>query len=219
MGFSSHDKPDNVRQLIDSGAFEAVILPYNLLQREYEATMQYAYESGLGVIAMNPLAGGNLLNAQLYLDDFSEGYNQQNRAELALNYVLSQPFIHTTLSGMESKPEIDDNIRTVHQERLKPPAIDRLNHCISLEKAAIFVPCTSCQYCLPCTQGIDIPIMLSIWNRFSLLQGKNVFVRDYAIQEINAECCIQCQACTEKCPQKIAIPEIMAKIATFFKTN
>ena len=58
LGFSSHDSPEEVKKLIDTRLFDAVILTYNLLNRTYEESLHHAFEKGMGVIIMNPLAGG-----------------------------------------------------------------------------------------------------------------------------------------------------------------
>ena len=219
LGFSSHDQPEHVRQLIDTGLFDAVILPYNLIQTDYEDVLQYASQQGLGVIVMNPLAGGTLGRTQLYLEDFAQHFNDQTLAELALNFVLSQPFVHSVLSGMESPEIIDRNIATVDKPRLTADQLKNLRGSISQEKRKAFVACTGCGYCLPCTQGIDIPAVIQIWNQFSLLQGKQIYSRDYTLLSTPAECCIQCGACEEKCPQRIPIVTIMEEVGKRFQST
>lgn len=216
LGFSSHDTPENVRRIIDTGVFETVILPFNILKREYEETMKYAQRRGLGVIVMNPLAGGALTNANLYLHDSTDNPNQNQTAELALNFVLSQPFVHSVLSGMESTAIIDENVHTVHKERLTADEIAALNQRISFEKARLLVPCTACNYCVPCIQGIDIPAVMKIWTEYGILKGGKMSARDYAVLPVSAECCIRCDECAPKCPHSIPIPEIMEKAAQLF---
>jgi predicted aldo/keto reductase-like oxidoreductase len=216
LGFSSHDTPANVSKLIDTKMFEAVILSYNLLRREYEETLKYAHQQGLGVIIMNPLAGGALAEMNIIDHESRKDKNLAKVAQLALNYVLSQPFAHIVLSGMESKDIVDENIRTIHRNRLNSQEIDSLTESISREIAKVFVPCTSCNYCMPCVQGIDIPGIIKIWNHYSILRGKKMFAREYAMLPISAECCIQCKACVEKCPNQIDVPDIMLKASQLF---
>jgi len=217
LGFSSHDKPENVRKLIDTRLFDAVILPFNLMQRTYEKTMEYAHSQGLGVIVMNPLAGGILAKSKLFDVDSEYLDTQDTPADLALNYVLSQPFVDSVLSGMESKAIIDENIRTVHKNRFRTLEINQLSQTISREKSNNYVACTSCNYCLPCTQGIDIPEVIRIYNEYSSVKGQSFFQRDYSILSVTADCCIQCRTCEDNCPQNIPIPEIMDKADQLLK--
>ncbi len=213
LGFSSHDSPGNVRKLIDSGLFDAVILSYNMLRREHEETLKYAHGKGLGVIVMNPLAGGALAGDAFYSDDFKAVGDPGSLAEISLKYVLSQPFVHVALSGMESKAIIDENVETVHKKNFPPETIHRLDEIISNSRAHVMAPCTSCHYCAPCTQGIDIPRVIRIYNQYSLLKKRRAYVREYAMLPVTAECCIRCNACVEKCTQHIDIPGIMEKAA------
>lgn len=216
LGFSSHDSPENVRELIDTGMFEAVILSYNMLRREYEETLKYAHQKGLGVVVMNPLAGGALADGALCAGDAEAPDDPAKMAEISLNYVLSQPFVHVALSGMESKKIIDENVRTVHKRRFGREEIDSLDEEISKSRAAAMVPCTSCNYCAPCTQGIDIPEVIRLYNQYSVLKGGEMFVRDYAMLPVTAECCIQCNECVEKCTQHIDVPGIMENVSRLF---
>jgi hypothetical protein len=173
--------------------------------------MRYAHGNGLGVIVMNPLAGGALAHPALYLRD--EGAKGGNAAETALNFVLSQPFVHTVLSGMMSEAIIDANVGMVDGPRLRPTEIDDLNRRIDRRKADGWVPCTGCGYCLPCTQGIDIPAVLAIRNRYAVLDNGRVFDRDYALLPAPADCCIGCGICAERCTQSIDIPAVMESAA------
>jgi len=81
----------------------------------------------------------------------------RNLAENALSFVLSHPSVDTVLSGMTSESMIDENVRTVHNRRLTAPQMAQLESSLSLEKSKLFIPCTSCNYCMPVCPGIDIP--------------------------------------------------------------
>jgi len=62
---------------------------------DMERAASKAYDCGLGVFAMKPLGGGNLLRS----------------AKQSLEYVRSLPFIHSIAVGMQSIQEVDANIR------------------------------------------------------------------------------------------------------------
>jgi len=212
IGFSSHDKPDNVKKLIDTNFFKAVILPFNLLQREYEETMEYAHNLKLGVAVMNPLAGGALVDCGLHFKNI----NNSNIAEIALNYVLSKPYVDSALSGMESYDNMNKNIQTVNQKRLLPDEIINLESSFLKEQMKSWISCTSCEYCMPCTQGINIPQIIQIWNRFSVLNKEKIFSREFYALSVTSERCIGCNNCTSKCPQQINVPKIMEQASRRF---
>ncbi|MHA1211177.1 MAG: aldo/keto reductase, partial [Candidatus Heimdallarchaeota archaeon] len=60
IGFSSHDKPDKIIELIDTGEFEAILVQYNILDKTNEQVIEHAANKGLGVCVMGPVAGGRL---------------------------------------------------------------------------------------------------------------------------------------------------------------
>jgi len=74
------------------------------------------------------------------------------------------------------------------------------------------IPCTKCEYCLPCPNGVAIPRVFTAYNEGMMYDKPDVMRRWYK-QWIPAEnqagACIQCLECEEKCPQNIPISEWM----------
>jgi predicted aldo/keto reductase-like oxidoreductase len=217
LGFSSHDTPDNVSKLIDTRYFNAVILSYNLLNREYEEVIKYANEKGLGVIIMNPLAGGLLTRQQIRVDSLLQYIPMNTLHDIALNYVYSNPFVNCVLSGMQNEIEIENNVDSLlSRPRFTIDQINQINKLIDDEKSKQFYYCTNCNYCMPCTQGIDIPSIISIMNKYSIKTDNPFFMRDYSVLQQPASCCIACGNCEIKCPNKLPVSAIMAKAASKF---
>ena len=91
------------------------------------------------------------------------------------------------------------------------------------------VPCTACNYCMPCPYGLNIPAVFAYYNE-SITQGKmptgnreakafwearKRFLIGYdrnipAMRQ--ASHCIGCNQCTEHCPQEIDIPAELHRI-------
>jgi predicted aldo/keto reductase-like oxidoreductase len=84
------------------------------------------------------------------------------------------------------------------------------------------VPCTSCAYCKPCPQAVDIPQCFTNLNN-AAISG------DWAGQKANyhyilaagregkkASACVECGACEPKCPQHISIREKLKEVASAF---
>jgi|WetSurSiteA1Bulk_404760.scaffolds.fasta_scaffold02457_2 uncharacterized protein len=215
LGFSSHDTPGNIIKLIDAGPFDAVILSYNMLNRTYEDAIQYAYNRGLGVIVMNPLAGGVLTDSFVDFPRLREYFHATIPA-IALKFAYSNPHVHCVLSGMQTKSEIDSNIQIEGGERFSPIDTAFINEMVAQERDERLVLCTGCNYCLPCPQGIDIPKVIGLWNQFNMVKGKNFFQRDYHMLDVTADCCIACESCEERCPNHINISVIMHKAGILF---
>jgi predicted aldo/keto reductase-like oxidoreductase len=60
LAFSSHDTPENVVRLIETGEFEGVLLQYNILDRSPEDAIRAAHDRGMGTVIMGPVGGGRM---------------------------------------------------------------------------------------------------------------------------------------------------------------
>lgn len=59
VGVSAHVYSDDIKELIDSGLFEFIMIPYNALNfKQRELGLRHAFERNLGRVVMNPLYGG-----------------------------------------------------------------------------------------------------------------------------------------------------------------
>lgn len=217
LAFSSHDSPENIRKLIDTGMFDALLLQFNIINRRNEDVLKYAHENGLGVFTMSALAGKALADNKLSLltAERHDGAWVSTKA-VALNYAFSQPFIHCVLVGMDSLQALDEAISVIDDKRYPEEELGDISKLVDEERVRLSIPCTACQYCMPCVQGIDIPGIIDLVNQYSLLDAKNTFSRDYAAMCNPAECCIACGTCMDKCPAKIDVPGIMKKAVGMF---
>ena len=142
------------------------------------------------------------------------GFRGQLRIfKIALKYVLSNPNVHCVLSGMQSVDEIDSNIQTTSSKCYSNESLDFINEVITKSRDEKLTYCTGCAYCLPCTQGIAIPEVIKIWNQVNMVRGENLFNRDYQLLDVTADCCIKCRICEDKCPNDIAVSEIMENVS------
>ena len=76
------------------------------------------------------------------------------------------------------------------------------------------IPCTKCNYCMPCPNGLDIPQNIELYNQAivhkgnALSQSKTLY-NNFLAKEKRAVNCIGCRVCEAKCPQEIKISEWM----------
>jgi predicted aldo/keto reductase-like oxidoreductase len=84
--FSSHDKPENIIKLIDTGEFAAMLVQYNFLARDNEPAIARAGQRDMGVVIMGPVAGGRLATPLGVVAD-QEGLLEVKTPELALRFV------------------------------------------------------------------------------------------------------------------------------------
>ena len=80
------------------------------------------------------------------------------------------------------------------------------------------VPCTTCGYCLPCPEGVNIPRNFSLYNEHHMLNDPAARSRYHGLltEVERASNCVQCGICLEKCPQQIQIPSQMEHVSALF---
>ena len=211
VGFTSHDTPENVIKIIECGEFESCTLQYNLLNRAYEPCIEAARTHGVGVVVMGPLAGGMLGRPEVSFRDLVSEAIQTARA--GLHFVLANPGVSTACSGMNSLPQLAENL-----ESLASPATagdwDHVRAIFERFNAAAKTLCTGCNYCRPCPAGVDVSRNLRIRN-YLVTYGKADAARA-AYQRIpadqRADQCTKCGRCEEKCPNKLPVRELLAEI-------
>jgi predicted aldo/keto reductase-like oxidoreductase len=80
------------------------------------------------------------------------------------------------------------------------------------------VDCTSCRYCMPCPEDIDIPMMFNMLNNAALFDTLAEERRSYSIETeaghtAPASACTECGQCVEACPQQLDVIREMASVA------
>lgn len=76
----------------------------------------------------------------------------------------------------------------------------------------IKVPCTDCQYCLPCPHNVFIPKIFEQYNRGSIFgdyTGPRGFYRSLVDDGQDVSACVACGACEAACPQHLPIAELL----------
>jgi len=104
---------------------------------------------------------------------------------------------------------------------LSPEELDLFEE-VKREYEKLFpVPCTNCQYCLPCPQGVNIPKVFEIYNNSFAFQNLEIEKKQYQSlpPEEQAENCISCQKCESLCPQKIKITEKLKEVSRLLGNN
>ena len=225
--FSTHAPIDDVVRIVESGAFAGVTISYSLLNYSImDPILQAAKKQKMGVIAMNSLGGGVIVQNEGYFD-FARYDQSESIAQAALRFAYAHPAMTTLLSGMATKEELADNIgafETVSPED-DQTRISRVE--IKMSQQENF--CTGCRYCDGCPAGIPVYAFMqsanalllpavSTYNRNdeSVLHNIALFRKlkmDFGfVPEDIHNPCIRCGRCEEKCTQKLPIIKQIADI-------
>lgn len=213
LGFSFHDTPDVLDKIIHTFEWDFVQLQLNYLDWDFQnAKKQYEIvtEYGVPIIVMEPVRGGTLATlSPNACDIFKNADIEKSVASWAIRYAASKENVMVVLSGMSNMVHTTDNIETVSDFKFiteeEQKTIDKALKAYLDSKT---IPCTACQYCMPCPEGVEIPNIFRIANHYAIGKNKHQFISDYnALGEYSlASACIECGQCMTHCPQHIEIP-------------
>ncbi len=222
IGFSFHGKSEEFIKIIEDYEWDFCQIQYNYLDINYQAGqkgLKRAYELGIGVAIMEPLRGGllaskapNKVRAILEKDE-----EKLSPAYWALRFVMNQKGVSTVLSGMNDINHIKENIDVASKtqaDSLTKKQLKVIGDITRVYDELMKVPCTGCNYCMPCPFNVDIPGTFSEYNSKYFFDrnmmskvmyvGKSVgFMGE---KKSGANNCTSCGKCKRHCPQNIDIP-------------
>ena len=142
---------------------------------------------------MKPLGGGQL----------------ENRV-LALRYILAHD-ITVAIPGMDHPDHVKENLTAAEPF---VPLSDAEKAVLDLEVAELGKTfCRRCGYCMPCIQGIDIPLTFIFHLQYSRYGMKAASAAKYDKLPAKASDCIECGECEKRCPYDLPIRERLKQIA------
>ncbi len=223
IGFSFHDDIDAFREIVDGyDKWEFCQIQYNYMDINNQAGtegLKYAASKGLGVVIMEPMLGGKLANPpQDVKEIMNAGRSEWSPSRWALQWLWSQPEVSVVLSGMSNMEQVEDNLnsaRNYYEGSMCPEDMGVIERVRRRYEERTAIPCTSCRYCMPCPNHVDIPRNFSLYNDSVVhedLAGSQRSYRDFMDEKNRAGECIQCRICEDKCPQRILISEWMPKV-------
>jgi predicted aldo/keto reductase-like oxidoreductase len=214
VGFTGHDTPENFIKCIETGLFDSLTVPYNMINRSYEPTIARAGELGVGVVAMCPVAGGVLSCESSKLKEALQ--MDLPTTEMALRFVLANPNVSTACSGMNTMEQLEQNVRTVKEFDPETDS-DFDAMCEGLDRLRAELGdkfCTGCKYCMPCPQGIDIPRHLAIYRDWKVFGLDEHAAKQLARipEEERYLVCTECGACVKACPNDLDVPALLKEL-------
>ena len=190
----------------------------------------YLYEElwkrGIPSVIMEPLLGGRLARQPegIYRKMLKMNSNL-TPAQWAMRFAGTPEGVLTVLSGMTQTEHLIENVRTFSPlnaltEEEEKFLLDLAEDVYNLKA----VPCTACNYCMPCPYGLNIPAVFAYYNKclsegltptsgggadseFKRARRQWLVGYDRAVPRMRqASHCIGCRECVSHCPERIQIP-------------
>lgn len=227
-GFSFHGELELFFDVIDSYNWDVCQVQYNIVDENYQAGkegIRYASNQGIGVVVMEPLRGGNLVN--MIPTEVQEIWDlapvKRSPAEWCLKYLWDQEEVDVVLSGMSSLEDLYENLKIAESglaNSLMPEEHEIIREVQSAYRQRKEIDCTQCGYCMPCPSGVNIPGNFQRLNNVYMFQDvDNARMNYYMLlkDEERASNCNKCGECEKLCPQMIPIKNILKKVRKTFE--
>ena len=167
---------------------ETIMFPYNIVEQQGAELIRRCGEKNIGFIDMKPLAGGAIEDGTL-----------------ALRYVCSNPDVTVVIPGMAEIRELDENMAAC--SNTAPLTEEELAKMDKVREQLGNDFCRRCNYCAPCTVGINIPsvfLFAGYLQRYDLADWAK---ERYSTLKVKASACIGCGKCEPRCPYRLPIRE------------
>ena len=182
------------RKALDLDWVETIMFPYNVVETQGEELIALCAERNIGFICMKPLAGGAIEDA-----------------DIALRFIVSNPAVTVVIPGMAEVAEIRQNAAAVSDTS---PLTDEEEKRIAAIKGSLGTNfCRRCNYCQPCTAGINISGVFLFEGYYSRYDLKDWALSRYSSLPKTASDCIECGVCEERCPYDLPIRQMMKRAA------
>ena len=197
IGISLHKYGEAIKA-VESGLYETLQFPISLISSDKELQLVgLCKKHNVGLIGMKALCGGVITDAKAafaFLRQFDNlvpiwGIQKLEELEEILGYE-------------ENPPVLDEDMKKLIASEKK-------------ELAGDF--CRGCGYCLPCPVDIPIPIAARMYYMLRRSPASMWTTEEWQKKMAKVEDCINCGACSKRCPYDLNTPELVKKMYEDFK--
>jgi hypothetical protein len=228
--FSVHNTFETHCEIVDSYDWDVSMVQLNILDAAAKGQqvgvegLRYGAGKGLGMVVMEPLRGGNIVNkapkaVQALLDKHK---CERSLVELCFRWLYDMPETSVIISGVSTIPQLEENLRIFASSApnvMTEAEKELISGIRTIFEARKQINCTACRYCLPCPQGIDIPGLFDFYDTDLLIGGlewNKTLYKDLQYKERRGDSCNRCGYCVKLCPQNLDIPGYMKELHEYF---
>jgi predicted aldo/keto reductase-like oxidoreductase len=231
---TTHGCPDFTRRIVESGAFDAVMLAYNELgfhsltlhpppswhfedlRRTGEELLPLCHSRGVGVMVMLPLGGGLICRSRSS-PSAQEGDVEGPKADAGdvLRGILARREVSSVVPGTCSPEEAEENARAGHLVASPSRPVERqvLEQRLRVLRSTT---CSRCGECEPtCSQGL--PISWLVRAAYMCLYSSSPYetweeVEYFRLHPAGAATCETCPSVTCVCPSGLDVPRLLTDL-------
>ena len=196
IGITSHQM-DIAKKAIATDKFETIMFPFNFVTDEAATELlPLARQHDVGFIAMKPLAGGMLENANL-----------------CFKYLFQFPDV-LPIPGIEKPQEIEEIVEILETSPGMTEAESAEVARMKQELGHRF--CHRCDYCQPCTMNIPISTVMTSASFAKRMPEERFFTDMVARAMAAAANCADCGECEQRCPYHLPIRQMLDEQVEWF---
>ena len=197
IGVTAHEVA-TFEMALDMDWVETIMFPYNFVELQAADLIKKCAEKGKGFICMKPLAGGAIENAPL-----------------AMRFIASNKDITVNIPGMASEDELKQNVAAACDPT--PISAEELREVQNIRDTLGNQFCRRCNYCQPCTMGINISFCFTINGYLTRYGLKDWAIGRYKGMAVEPNACIECGMCESRCPYHLPIIEMLKDVYSNFQ--
>ena len=225
LGFSTHGGLDVMTTFLDVCGEDMEFCQIQLNYLDYtlqngKEKVALLKERNIPVWVMEPVRGGKLSTLKEERETLLKSLRpNESISAWGFRFLQSIENVNMILSGMSNMEHMLDNIKTFSE--IKPLGKEEIQLLFDIaEEMKDSIPCTGCRYCCDdCPMQLDIPKLLSITSELRILPSLTVSMRLEGMDRNKLpSACIACGKCTQICPQKINVCEVMKELDACLKT-
>ena len=216
IGFSSHT-PSVANRILDTGLVDMMMFSINpaydfekgdeygigAVKERFDLFQRCAKE-GVGISVMKPFFAGQLLSAE------HSPFGQALTHSQCLQYAIDRPGVLVAVPGVQTMEHLDQILKffDATDEEKDYSVIG------SFTADTISGICVYCNHCQPCPAGIDIGLVNKYYDLS--LAGDEIAANHYTKLSIQADVCLQCGHCDDRCPFGVKQMARMTAIDAYF---